>query len=210
MAKIDDYKQAKIISLNELSKKKPEVVSQKSGAAIRKLNDGKEALVINFLNRDIIISLPDMENICDDSGKEMPLQQQVLLLHYLEGCSSSQEVKTGEKWISFQDLPEGRFYMDAFTRRARDPLVKAFGQNPEKILETSEKAYNATPLEMGDFSVAVQALPMAPVALVLWKGDDEFPPEGNILFDETVKSILSAEDIATLAGMVVYPLTGMV
>ncbi|MBW1912080.1 MAG: DUF3786 domain-containing protein, partial [Deltaproteobacteria bacterium] len=53
------------------------------------------------------------------------------------------------------------------------------------------------------------ALPLAPLALVLWKGDDEFPPEGNILFDKNISKILSAEDMAWLAGMAVYPLIGM-
>jgi len=50
---------------------------------------------------------------------------------------------------------------------------------------------------------------MVPVALILWKGDDEFPPEGTILFDRNISHILSAEDIAWLAGMIIYPLLGM-
>ena len=49
-----------------------------------------------------------------------------------------------------------------------------------------------------------------PVALVLWRGDEEFPPDGTILFDRTVSKLLSAEDIAWIAGMVVYPLVGKV
>jgi hypothetical protein len=47
------------------------------------------------------------------------------------------------------------------------------------------------------------------VALIIWKGDEEFPPEGNILFDRNILKMLSAEDIAWLSGMIVYPLMGM-
>jgi hypothetical protein len=50
---------------------------------------------------------------------------------------------------------------------------------------------------------------MIPVVLVLWQGDEEFPPDGNILFDRSISKILPAEDIAWLAGMVVYPLAGI-
>ena len=57
--------------------------------------------------------------------------------------------------------------------------------------------------------MVVTALPLVPLALILWKGDDEFPPEGNILFDRSITSIFSAEDVAWLSGMVVYPLAGM-
>jgi hypothetical protein len=44
---------------------------------------------------------------------------------------------------------------------------------------------------------------------MIWRGDDEFPPEGNILFDRSISHFLSAEDIAWLAGMIIYPLMGM-
>ena len=62
---------------------------------------------------------------------------------------------------------------------------------------------------MGDAAYSFRILPRLPVAVLLWKGDEEFPPEGNILFDKNISNILSAEDIAWLAGMVVYPLVGM-
>jgi len=37
-------------------------------------------------------------------------------------------------------------------------------------------------------------------------GRREFPPDGNILFDANIKDILPVEDIAFLAGTVVYKL----
>ena len=55
----------------------------------------------------------------------------------------------------------------------------------------------------------VLALPRVPVVLSLWKGDDEFPPEGNVYFDASVSSYLSTEDIAYLAGATVYRVIGM-
>jgi hypothetical protein len=44
------------------------------------------------------------------------------------------------------------------------------------------------------------------VGLVLWKGDEDFPPEGNILFDASVASYLPVEDIVILTEMVVWKL----
>jgi hypothetical protein len=88
-------------------------------------------------------------------------------------------------------------------------LVQAFGEKPERMVELASQAYGARPFNQGDASVLVRAFPRITVALILWKGDEEFPPEGNILFDRNIIEILSAEDIAWLAGMVVYPLIGM-
>ena len=99
--------------------------------------------------------------------------------------------------------------MDAFIKRAKDPLIKTFGFAAKKLVEIASKAYDAEPLDLGDYSVKVNALPTVPVALLIWEGDEEFPPDGNLLFDKTISKILSAEDIATLAGIVVYPMIGM-
>jgi hypothetical protein len=63
--------------------------------------------------------------------------------------------------------------------------------------------------EPGDVAVKVLAFPKVPVVLSLWKGDEEFPPEGNVLFDASITSYLSTEDIAYVAGAVVYPAIGM-
>ena len=63
--------------------------------------------------------------------------------------------------------------------------------------------------EEGDASLCFQAFPRVPVCLILWAEDDEFPPDGNLLFDASISKYLSAEDIAVLSGMVVYPLIGM-
>jgi len=48
-----------------------------------------------------------------------------------------------------------------------------------------------------------------PLQLVLWEGDEEFSSEANILFDENIGDVLSPEDAAWLAGMLVYRLISL-
>ena len=210
MPKIDDYKQAEELGKKELSGKNPDLIAGLSGAGILRDKRGNTSLSLNFLNKDIMISCPGLEFSYKDSDQELPVQQRILLLHYLRGAFLSSGMAIKGEWIAFQDVPDGKFYLGAFNKRAKDPLVKTFGPNPKLLVEMASKAYGATPFDYGDFSVVVGALPLLPVALILWKGDDEFPPEGNILFDRNISDILSAEDIAWLSGMVVYPLIGMV
>jgi hypothetical protein len=207
MARVDDFFQARELSKRELTKKDISSVALFSGSHTGK--DQPDSLSIRFLNRDITISWPDMEFAYHGSDNEVPIQDQVLLLHYLKGTIDSGSRENTGEWVSFQDLPDGRFYMDAFLRRAKDPLLKTFGANPKKMMELASRMYDASPMDYGDFSVIINALPLVPVVLVLWQGDDEFPPEGNILFDRGISNILSAEDTAWLAGAVVYPLVGM-
>jgi hypothetical protein len=210
MARVDDFIQARALSKAELAEKDINSVLRFSGA-LPDYNGGGQlmSLSIRFLNRDVLVSWPDMNFSYPGTEQEVPIQQQVLLLHYLNGVSDPGKGNAGE-WVSFQDLPDGRFYMDAFLKRAKDPLLKTFGPIPKKVVELASRIYDASPMGYGDFSVLIKALPMVPVVLVLWEGDDEFPAEGNILCDRGVSGMLSAEDIAWLAGAVVYPLVGMI
>jgi hypothetical protein len=62
------------------------------------------------------------------------------------------------------------------------------------------------PLGMGDVGVKIQAFPFIPLALILWRGDAEFPAEGNLLFDDSIMEYLPVEDIVILAETVIWKL----
>ena len=209
MPRIDDYKQALDLGKKDLADKNPDLLASSSGAMIGRDKQGNTSFSLDFLKREINISWPELGFSQKDSDKELPIQEQILLLHYLYGAWSASGAAITGKWISFQEVPDGKFYLDAFHRRAKNPMVQAFGDRPELLLELSGEAFGAEPSDQGDVSVVVKALPLVPVALIIWKGDEEFPPEGNILFDRNIVKMLSAEDIAWLSGMVVYPLMGM-
>ena len=209
MPRIDDYQQALGLVREDLSGKDPDRIAEFSGANPLQDSHGIQFFSLDFLNQEITVSWPDLVVSNKQAEGDVPIQQQVLLLHYLLGAVSGRGPRLTGEWIAFQDIPDGRFYLDAFLKRAKVPLVRTFGGKPEKFVDLAFKAYNASPFDYGDFSVLVKALPLIHVALILWKGDEEFPPEGNLLFDQNISRILSAEDIAWLAGMIVYPLIAM-
>ena len=80
-------------------------------------------------------------------------------------------------------------------------MVRSFNGKEEALVEAA-RTIGGTELNLGDVSVQVQALPRVPVAVTLWRGDDEFSPSGNLLFDASVTKYLPMEDMVVLAGMV--------
>jgi hypothetical protein len=206
MAKIDDYNKAVALARAELAEQNPKRIADLSGASFKPDPDGKAVLELPFLSNKINLTWPELTISFKASGEEPPIQEQVLLLHYLKGAGGNTPT---DEWIAYQEVPDGKFYLDAFVRRAKNPMVQVFGDRPELLVKLAVERYGAAPMDQGDVSVRVQAFPLVPVALILWRGDDEFPPEGTILFDRNVSEILSAEDIAWLAGMIIYPLIGM-
>jgi len=140
-----------------------------------------------------------------DSQKEIPIQEQVLILHYLMAAETPD---LSGQWVSYREIPGASFYFGAFVKRAVDPLKKVFGQNISGFARAAEKL-QARKIENGDAGFEFRMFPAVPLQLILWEGDDEFPAEANILFDETIGRILSPEDVAWLAGMVVYRLIAL-
>jgi hypothetical protein len=208
MARIDDYNNAAGLSRAVLADVDPEPLAEFSGAELIRAGD-EARLHFPFLGKPVQVTWPGVSISLVDSEDEIPIQQQVLVLHYLERAwHSGGPALTGE-WMAFQDVPDGKFYLDAYQRRAKIPFIQGFGSRPDLLVPLAEAAHAAEALDLGDASVSVPALPRIRAALVLWEGDDEFPPDGNILFDKNTPSYLSAEDIAWLSGMIVYPLVGM-
>ena len=58
----------------------------------------------------------------------------------------------------------------------------------------------------GDISVTISAFPRVPITLVLWRGDEEVPPNGNILFDANVSDYLPTEDVTVLCETIIWKL----
>lgn len=197
MARIDDYINAKKIAVEALSVKSFNDVAGKSGFESDKVNIIKAP----FLDRMYNISFPDFEFKDDlDEQQDVPIQEQVIILHYLMSKETS-ELK-GKK-VAYREIKGASFYNSAFVKRAVEPLKKVFGSNI-KGFEKVSKQLNGRPSQPGDAGFEFYLFPNVPVQLVLWAGDDEFPSEANFLFDETIENILSPEDIAWLSGMLVY------
>lgn len=157
------------------------------------------AVEIPFLNQLYRVRPPDFAVSLAAGGTAVPLTEKILILHYLQTASGAP--LRGE-WISFAQVPGGEHYLPNFRARSIDRLVRAFAGREEALLVAGQ-ALGGSAAGLGDVSVKLAVLPRVPVALVLWRGDEEFPPSGNILFDATVAQYLPAEDMVVLAGMTV-------
>ena len=202
MPRIDDYINARNLAVEKLSQESFEKIAQRSGFEL----PGGNSLHIPFLDRTYRAGYPQFEFTDQvDGQKEVPIQEQVLILHYL---MAAEIPDLSGQWISYREIPGASFYFGAFIKRAVDPLKKVFGQNIAGFSRSAEKL-KARKIENGDAGFEFSVLPAVPLQLILWEGDDEFPAEANILFDKTIGQMLSPEDVAWLAGMVVYRLIAL-
>jgi hypothetical protein len=203
MARIDDYRNARDLAAAALRAGDPARAALNAGYAPE---EGSRHIVLPFLDRSYRLGLPGLAFADrDQPAREVPLQEQVLLLHYLQAAEHPLPEGT---WIAYREIPGAAFYFEAFVKRAVNPLKGAFGANPE-ALRRAAAHLGSRPGGSGDVALIFHPLPRVPLQLVLWQGDEEFPAEANILFDRTAGRMLSPEDAAWLAGMLVYRLMAL-
>lgn len=176
----------------------PEEAARKAAV---EYNPDHGIFTVPFLNVRYRVSFPDGEISTEEGNQEVSLTDRVCILHYLTHASDC--LLTGRN-ITFKELPNGSIYVGPFNNRAVRPLVSIFGSQPEMLLKAAEKLGGNRVEGMGDWAVTVKVFPKVPITFVLWEGDDEFPPSGNILYDSSAPLHLETEDYALLPGLAIF------
>ena len=156
-----------------------------------------DRVTIEYLNQSYVMTIPDMEISLKDSlhrCENVDLTDRILMLHYL--ITATGTPPTG-KLIGFRQLPGGCFEHASFSREVLTPLLDRFGKTPERLVEAAE-TLGGSKAGYGNVAVSIKAFPRVSVIIALWRGDDEFAPNGSVLFDSTVTDYLSTEDMTVL------------
>ncbi len=164
--------------------------------------DSKRVIILEYLNQSYQVTFPDIEVSLRDSQEEVPLRDKILILHYL---TQAKGTPISNKTIAYKELPEGASYFPTFSKRAIQPLVTHFGQEPHRLLDAA-RILGGHEADYGDVSVTINAFSRVPITLVLWRGNEEFPCDGNILFDSTISDYLPTEDINVLCEAIAWRL----
>ena len=202
MPRIDDYRTARQLAIEKLVTESFDTIMQRTGFESVAGNQFR----VPFLNRVYRIGFPELTFEDEaDSRKEVPIQEQILILHYMLSAAPSAST---DNWLSYREIPGASFYYSSFVRRAIEPLKKVFGPNIDDFIRAGD-LLGGKIIDTGDAGYEFRLFPNIAVRLILWAGDAEFPAEANMVFDENSGRMLSPEDIAWLAGMLVYRLIAL-
>ena len=202
LPKQENYALARRLGVEGLLRSNLKERARRGGASYEQRHNGEVQIGFKYLGRELLVSFPQGTIETRNGQGPIPLREEILVLHYLETASGA---PLAERWASFSEIPGGAFYHSVFLMRCKSPLVKFFGEDPEALLSVAREA-GGEPLILGDIGVKIRAFPFVALALVLWRGDAEFPAEGSILFDASVNDYLPVEDTVILAESVVWKL----
>jgi len=162
----------------------------------------QKAAIIEHLRTYYRIGSPQGDVALVNSEDAVPIKDKILILDYFTRAGGTP--LTG-KLITYKELHDGINYFPTFSKRTIQPLVTYFGDAPKQLLKTAA-SLGGRKADCGDAAVTFDAFPRVTVTLALWKGDQEFPPEGSILFDSTVSDYLTNDDIHTLCEKIIWRL----
>ena len=147
--------------------------------------DGK-AFTLTLLGTEYAISYPEYTLTPDNA----PLPLQTFLLRFLlEGKKGA--VSTDYK--TFREMPWGELYIQPFTGRVLTRAAFTFGTRIDKFRKAAE-ALGGLPLSHGDAGYEFELTDNYRLRLLVWEGDDEFPPNAQLLYTDNFVTGFSAED----------------
>ena len=178
------------------------LLAANTGATFQMLEAEQGVFHLPLWGQATDLSYPDYIARDRSTGQELPLVSQALLLYYF---ATADGTPAEQGWIAFSELPDGRFYNQAFQGYTGRELARAF-QNDFQAFESAAGALGGIrmktgPTMPGDLAFAFQALPRVPLLVAAWLGDEDFPPSFQILFDASVSHYLSTDSCAILGSM---------
>ena len=151
--------------------------------------DGKE-FYVNLRGRTFAISHPDYAIRALDEEKLPPLPTQTFLLRYLLECK---DVAWGGQWKPFREMPWGEMHIKPYTGRVLTRAAFTFGFRIPAFCAAAEKM-GAEPVKHGDAGFEFQLVGGYKMQILVWEGDDEFPPNAQVLYSDNFADGFAAED----------------
>ena len=179
----------------------PAEAAARTGAAW----DGRE-FTLKLLGRTFAISHPDYairvmdeENppVCPSGshpslgkGGVPPLPTQTFLLRYL---LESKQVGWKGEWKTFREMPWGEMYIKPYSGRVLTRAAFTFGFRTAAFKAACEKM-GAEAVKHGDAGYRFDLIGGYQMQILVWEGDDEFPPNAQVLYSDNFAEGFAAED----------------
>lgn len=164
----------------------------------------RQAFTLKFLGTVYEITYPDFKvsHQEDDMGY-YPLEEmiyaKILTMRFL--LSGTVSAGTG-KYKTYREMPWGEVYLRQFDGRCIKRLAFSYGNRLNDFREIL--AYmHGEPVSHGDAAYELEIYPGYRIQMILWEGDEEFPPSSQILFTDNFPVSFQAEDMAVMGDVII-------
>ena len=191
--------------LSQYQESDPKEIAARLGISY---DEEQKYFTLKFLGTVYQISWPDFQvsHEADDMGfyplETMTYARTLTIRFLLNGAEAS---GTG-KFKTYREMPWGEVYLRQFDGRCIKRLAFSYG-NRIKDFQAIMEHMHCVPVKHGDIAYQLEIFPDYLVQMILWEGDDEFPPSSQILFSDNFPISFQAEDMAVMGDVIIGSLT---
>lgn len=131
----------------------------------------------------------DMQRLTDKGWVDGNSFEEVMTLLDLI-CDSRENRYISGRWKNMQAF--GLMFHQNLLEDVKDPWAEKFQNDPERLRRACLRL-GGTPLPNGDVAYAVELFDGLCIAVQLWFGDEEFPPNLRFLWDENANMYIRYE-----------------
>ena len=187
--------------LSQYQEADPKEIAERLGISY---DEEQKYFTLKFLGTVYQISWPDFQvsHEADDMGfyplETMTYARTLTIRFLLNGAKAS---GTG-KFKTYREMPWGEVYLRQFDGRCIKRLAFSYG-NRIKDFQAIMEHMHCVPVKHGDIAYQLEIFPDYLVQMILWEGDDEFPPSSQILFSDNFPISFQAEDMAVMGDVII-------
>lgn len=187
--------------LSQYQESDPKEIAARLGISY---DEEQKYFTLKFLGTVYQISWPDFQvtHEADDMGfyplETMTYARTLTIRFLLNGAKAS---GTG-KFKTYREMPWGEVYLRQFDGRCIKRLAFSYG-NRIKDFQAIMEHLHCVPVKHGDIAYQLEIFPDYLVQMILWEGDDEFPPSSQILFSDNFPISFQAEDMAVMGDVII-------
>ena len=187
--------------LSQYQEADPKEIAERLGISY---NEEEKSFTLKFLGTTYQISWPDFQvsHEADDMGfyplETMVYARTLTIRFLLNGAAST---GTG-KFKTYREMPWGEVYLRQFDGRCIKRLAFSYG-NRIKDFQAIMEHIHCVQVEHGDIAYQLEIFPGYLEQMILWEGDDEFPPSSQILFSDNFPVSFQAEDMAVMGDVII-------
>ena len=187
--------------LSQYQESDPKEIAARLGISY---DEEQKYFTLKFLGTVYQISWPDFQvsHEADDMGfyplETMTYARTLTIRFLLNGAEAS----GSGKFKTYREMPWGEVYLRQFDGRCIKRLAFSYG-NRIKDFQAIMEHMHCVPVKHGDIAYKLEIFPDYLVQMILWEGDDEFPPSSQILFSDIFPISFQAEDMAVMGDVII-------
>jgi hypothetical protein len=189
----------------------PPEAAERCGLSFEQTGEGEGSFLLRLMGTECRAAFPVFElRAARGQGDAFrDTTENILLIRYL--CEGRYVPSRGKR-LSYNEVPSGPLYYRNFEGRVLKRAAHTFGNDPALFRRSVESIpglrFEALDKEDAGYRAAYrfEFLNGLFISLLIWAGDDEFPPSAQMLFDDNFVFAFTAEDLAAVGEVVIRKL----